>query len=322
MNKRNLIRRTEEFINDEIGFHLELFECAEIPGVFDFTYDGLHPMQTEIAGDKCYFIFDIDRICTPGRAIKIIDIIRKSSHKNAFYVIDGNDTYEYQRGFRRNHLDIIVPERVIYCPSLFISARTLPKKEPARIDKMPAVAQAILIRHILYNNVNGKTTQNIAIEFNITYGTVQKSFKWLCDNGYAHKDRERLVLFKKTADNIENTISHMENPISKTIYVWDRLEGKPVCGDHAMDRYTMLAASGPKERACTRKEVRGLEIMPDETGTPACIFKYDPKWTIQNDDCIDPISLYLTMKDNDDERVQKETEKLLKKIIRNGTRIK
>ena len=90
-------------------------------------------------------------------------------------------------------------------------------------------------------------------------------------------------------------------------------------GLYALSEKTMLEISeAEKCYAVTKKQasitkLQNKEIDPDDRNavTVEC-WSYDPS-LLTKDDCVDDISLILTLKDNDDERVQMEVDELRRK---------
>ena len=89
----------------------------------------------------------------------------------------------------------------------------------------------------------------------------------------------------------------------------------PLAGESALETYTMLAASGkqcqavPKEWTLLQKEMFNKHYGDSQIE----VWRYNPLLLAKNN-LVDPLSLYLSMQSNDDERIIIELNKLINNI--------
>lgn len=311
--------RTEEYFKKEFQMDICLKavkSVGNIPETALAAYDIWTSTWTGMA-DVCFVASAVDEY-GPAEAVKVVNFIyERVPDYIVIFLTEDKDWYEYFRAFRYNHMNLVVPGRLVFCPDLFIVIRKHRTVRERRKDekKIQPYAQCILIRQMLIGDMDGFDIERCAKLLEVTYGTAQKAVKWLIDEGYLMKDGKNIHFPEMTKEYCMKAVSIMESPIKKEVWVARRPDGM-ICGEHAMDHYTMLVANGEPDIACVG-EIKN-EKMPDGLGTKVCIWKYNPKLTSDNE-YVDPISLYLTMKDSDDERIRIESKKLINNIY-NGKR--
>jgi hypothetical protein len=122
----------------------------------------------------------------------------------------------------------------------------------------------------------------------------------------------------------EQALPVLSNPVTSRKWVlrWEPVKVlKIAAGMTALERYTAIADDRIPTFALWRNEVRtGLErgdIVgcegPDEAVAEIECWTYDPARLVDGD-CVDRLSLYLSLKDATDERVQKELMALLEGV--------
>ena len=83
----------------------------------------------------------------------------------------------------------------------------------------------------------------------------------------------------------------------------------------ALAFYTMLNVESRQSWAVTKKELKTLAIVTDKQfgENEIQVWKYNPK-ILSTEGVVDKLSLYLSLKDNEDERIQIELERLISEI--------
>lgn len=102
------------------------------------------------------------------------------------------------------------------------------------------------------------------------------------------------------------------SPIEQLHYTDALLEGMMISGVNALASYTMLNEESRQCWAITKKELKNLNVVTDEQfgENEIQVWKYNPKM-LSTEGVVDKLSLYLSLKDNEDERIQIELERLI-----------
>ncbi len=106
----------------------------------------------------------------------------------------------------------------------------------------------------------------------------------------------------------------------KKIYTDDNIGAGKLAGFTALERFSMLHDGGVKTKAIYKKKFAEIERDKDIKIVPKEFARYcfevcswDPE-AIAKKDVVDPVSLYLSMKDQPDERTQMALDDLLREI--------
>ncbi len=115
----------------------------------------------------------------------------------------------------------------------------------------------------------------------------------------------------------------MDSPVERRIYC-DELLSKEVyatAGINALAHYSMLNPDKERIIAVTAKQFKGLEKAnalvgqnPYDGQVLVEVWKYLPIALDNNSEYVDPLSLSLSLKDDDDPRVEGEVERMMNNI--------
>ena len=178
--------------------------------------------------------------------------------------------------------------------------------------------------HILYHlevkSLEGKGTYDIADLFNVSYANVNRAVRWLKDKEVialsGGKTKSMIFQFKKR-ELWDRMLPFLANPIERIVYT-DSLPDEVFCisGVNALSEYSMLNKEKNDTYAIAKEEARRLQIRTDkEYGeTRIEIWRYNPCFFSKNG-IVDKLSLFLAMKDMDDERIQIELETMINNMI-------
>ncbi len=131
-------------------------------------------------------------------------------------------------------------------------------------------------------------------------------------------DLSKRVLWEKALQNLQNPVK-----IQNLIYDKNYKPGseKVKAGLHALAHYSNLAESENKIYALSSSQFNSLKnknelLNSNDESAPTTwleIWSYDPK-RLSNQGRVDPFSLFLSLRENQDERVQTALEEMMGKI--------
>ncbi len=137
--------------------------------------------------------------------------------------------------------------------------------------------------------------------------------------------RERVVSFTESHKTVwQKAFPRLRNPVSKIVRISEQdLHRQDVlpAGITALSTLSMLSESTYPEYALSRDvwkvmEKAGVEKIPmEESGT--CLLQvwcYDPK-VLEVDGHVDPFSLYLSLQDETDERIEMALEEMMERYL-------
>lgn len=212
-------------------------------------------------------------------------------------------------------VSFVVPKWQLFLPpSLHLNERH-PEERPLRKAMRPA-SQAFLIRQIVCGDVEGKTYERLAHDFGYTKMTISNVLSDLASIGVAEsKSWPHIISFKASGRKLWNeAFPFLASPVKRTIP--NKLDPSALCraGIGALAEYTMIAPDPMPTYACTEEECQNSKIcVPVEYEGDARsllqVWRYNPR--ICGSDKVDRLSLFLSLKDIREPRVESELGKLL-----------
>jgi hypothetical protein len=260
---------------------------------------------------------------TPAAIAKHLALARQKWNGPAVYLSHAVTAYNRKRLIERK-VPFIVPGRQIYLPEAGLALTERFKKMRGPVNVFSPAAQAVVI-HALLRDEYGPATQ-ILLSKKLKYSTMTLSrvFDEIAATGLGlagPRGRERVLTFSAVKRALwEKALPNMRSPVRKRIWIFEAKRDAcwPVSGLSALAERTMLSA--PQEpvyavsgalwkTACRRRKI---EVLPLAEPGAACIelWRYPPDLFAANGQ-VDPLSLYLILSDDPDERVAAEAERML-----------
>ena len=215
-------------------------------------------------------------------------------------------------------VNFIVPGKLIFIPSLLITLRELKNKAKVMPEKMLPVAQLLVLYHLEKGSIEGLNTAEIAELTGLAYPTINVALRWLETNNI-------ITLVGGKQKHVEIALSKMElwnkalplmsSPIERILFADTKLVGGLMAGETAMGHYTMLAEPATPVIAIDKATAKeNAALMNKEYGDMKVeVWKYSPT-LLSEDGYADRLSLYLCMKDSEDERIQIECDTLIEEM--------
>jgi len=193
-----------------------------------------------------------------------------------------------------------------------------------KIEFSPIIQLAYLF--FLYNEQASMTNIDFAKRFKTTDMNASRALKGL----YNHNLIDYEIGGKTSRTKIYNRVfngkyymkgkDYLINPIKKIVYVREIPENSYIAGLEALSKISMLNPPNHKVRAIssnnfTEQNIRVIineDIIKDANLVQLEIWNYNPKYFVKNN-TVDILSLYLTLKESKDERIEKEIQQLVRK---------
>ena len=144
------------------------------------------------------------------------------------------------------------------------------------------------------------------------------ALRWLVTNGIIALTggKQKHVHITMSKEEIwKKSLPLMTSPIERILFTDKKPEGGLMAGETAMGHYTMLAEPATPVIAIAKATAKeNAAMMNKEYGDIKVeVWKYSPALLSENE-WADRLSLYLCMKDSEDERIQMECDTLIKEI--------
>ena len=268
---------------------------------------------------------------------KQVQQIRNLLNQKIVVVLENVAAYNRKRLIEKG-INFIVPGKQLYLPELLVDLRemyTHPRAKRKNEKLLPS-AQFLLIYHIIHRNNHWKIEEHpfkeIAQKLAYTPMAITNAIENLKyhDLVEVQGEKEKFIRFRYDRHELWN-VAHKQdlfvNPVIKTIFVDEKPKDLFLLQSNASawPEYTDLNPDRQEYYAIEKTAFYGLQrsnmlINPNEyEGRYALeIWKYDP-WPLvdelPNDMLVvDPLSLYLSVNDSSDERIEMALNQILEKF--------
>lgn len=306
------IKDLEKYLNQTLGetvvFHKAGADQSLLPIIVSSRYQ---LYSARLYGQEIIFALT-DKENTPLGYDKESKIIGRIIGKAVVLVIEDSSPLLIHRLVGRK-VNFIIPGKRMFMPFVLIDlgGRVEHKAE----GSIPPAAQLLLLYHLQINSLSGKDAAEVSKILSYPYLTISRAFKWLGDNlSLVRKEgRKMLLSFPEHKELLSKSKSFLRNPVLKRIITEEPLEGVDgiYCGEYALAHFSMLA-----ENAVCKAVSKGNAptLLEDARARNEVeIWMYDPKILAKNGYC-DKISLILSLEGNEDERVQKELDRIKEEV--------
>jgi hypothetical protein len=266
---------------------------------------------------------------------KHIEVIQKHYGRNVIYIIENITSFK-RRDLVDKKINFIVPGTQLYLPIAALDFRETFKKRSKNLDEqLGATAQVILLMY-LYGNLNDEILMKEVMDImKVSKMNVSRAFDELISFKLAtsiNLGRSKLLKFYIHHSELwEKAQPHLFNPVKRTVWI-DRLNFDNIStmkwiksGELALSTSSMLMQPQHNTYAVelkkwnTIKELFNIEeLQHDHDGSVKIeLWRHDPS-ILAREDIIDPLSLILSMENNDDERIEMAKDQLFKDLRSNN----
>jgi hypothetical protein len=224
-------------------------------------------------------------------------------------------------------INFVVPEKQLFLPSLLMDLREsfYTQHKSSKSTLLPS-AQMILLFHILYHNqdnITGLSFKGLAEKLQYTQMAISKAIENLLSFGLCEVDdskKEKMLNFQLPIHDLwQKALPHMVTPVLKTVYVDQRLRQFELhCNLGALAEYTNINFPRQEYYAVERNIYYGLQkqgALENENSKEGAycleVWKYEPQILAIGKSYVDPLSLYLSLRNTKDERTQMALEEII-----------
>ena len=229
-------------------------------------------------------------------------------------------------------LSFVVPDNQIYLPALGVNLRERYRTRVQTTDRLRPSAQ-VLFLHVLANHSPGSNTPSgLARRLGYTPMAMGQALNQLEDAKLVNVHKEgrerRFELAGEPADLWHQAQPLLASPISRRRYlsgVTPSARKGLAAGLSALATYSALAEPAvpvvalDRVKAKSLLEVRGVQELPtaDEAELAVEVWSYEPG-VLSEGATVDRLSLYLSLRDDTDERVQSALDEMMRGVTWSG----
>lgn len=254
---------------------------------------------------------------TPAVLQKHGTIVTYKMSKHIVFVLSSIAPYNMTRLITAR-VNFIVPEKLIFIPSLLLELKTPVISKSLEDESMPPFAQCMILYQLQCGNLNAMTAYELADKFAVSYPGVSRALRWMETHGIIRQigTKQKTMEFCNNGKELwDKTEPMMTSPVEKIMYSDNIPEDSLIAGENAMEKFTMLASPSFATVAISKQEAKeNSGILDKEFGEHIVqVWKYNPH-VLSNNGIIDKLSLYLALRNDEDERIQMELETMINEI--------
>lgn len=256
---------------------------------------------------------------TAGRLQKHMTLIERTTGMTVIFVFKGLVAYNVKRMIEAK-VNFVVPYRQMFAPSMLVDLRKPKQTDCDLSETMPVIAQCVLLYHLEKETMDGKTIQDVIDLFGTSYATANRAVRWLAGKNLIGIEtaatREKVIRLSADKRKVwDAALPFFTTPVGKTVHTDDECPECLESGVNALAEHTMINRERTLTYAVSKEEFGRLGHHTDKLfGDNAIeVWRYDPH-LLADSNTVDRLSLYLTLRDNQDERIQKELESLINRM--------
>ncbi|MDE6513334.1 MAG: hypothetical protein K2L05_04010 [Muribaculaceae bacterium] len=285
---------------------------------FEF-YDGI------FKGMNMLFVKPKGKNPTPRKCEIVAGRLSQLFHVPVVFILLPGPTYERQRLVEKD-IYFVMSDKYANLPMFVALERVTSRKMP---DRLTPVAQYLLLYHLQIESIEGKSIRAIASMMPYSYESIAVGLTCMTDIGLCEKVnidwRTKAFRFKSAGKQLwKDAEKFLINPVERR-YFCDSIQSSqtfPICGINALAHYTMLNPDSEQWIMMSAKESRelingGNIVNPNEFDGAVVIetWKYPVVSRLQSSpQWVDKLSLALSLRDDDDPRVEDELENMINSI--------
>lgn len=325
-------RIVEEYVEKTIGLRFrhkgianELVKALPqyLKGTFDFSL-------VEIEGQEFLLLTLSAEVDLPtSQVIKFANQISKQTGMLTLIQFKSMDNIR-RRTLINNRANFIVPDKQIYIPALRMYLNESGSIQNLAIkENLSPSAQFLLLFHLQKTSLEGLPFKDVAELLNYSKKTISVVVMELqrlsiCEVEQTNERNKVLRFHKKGRELWDSVLTLMTSPVQKVWYIEKKYlpQKMPLYAsyDTALAHYTFMAETSLASFAIDKKNFSEYQeelqesLHPEEGNVRLEVWKYNPA-LLADGKFTDKLSLALCYMDSDDERVNKEINEMIDKMV-------
>jgi len=322
-----IVPKLERYLRDALGDTPAVTPWKEERHLAIFLRDRYRFFEARILNHSCLLMVDNgDREDPPSTIRKHIDQVQAKWSGPVIYVRDRITAYNRKRLLEQK-IPFVVPANQMYLPMLGVDFREHFRTPRPDISGLRPSSQAVLIYALLQNAENlGPTALATKLGYSamgMSQALDELEAAGIGESTATGRGSDRRLRFNAPKREVwVKAEPLLKTPVKSRHTIHMTREGNhpgPQAGLSALAHYSMLAepenvtiALGREDWKSFLKKSAAKTVIEDEPGTMAVeVWGYAPT-LFAGDGWVDRLSLYLSLRDTKDERVQAALERMMK----------
>jgi len=324
----HLAKNLEHYLVEVTGLEVttDPFVSSDLPYFFARQY-GLYRLAVGNVWFMAVFLRQEDEF-KPAQFMKHMQQLPSDVVDEICVVAESLPAYVRKRLIEKG-IAFVIPKVQMYLPTLGMELRSRSgRKKPGLVDRFSPVTQVVLIYWLLGLVKGAVTPQELSKQLWYSAMSMSRALDELVATQIVQierVDRKRLATFPDSRKAIwRKVLPRLRNPAIQTVRISQQgihRQDVLLAGITVLSSLSMLNEPTYPEYAVSRDvwkrmEKAGVEKIPvEEPGT--CLLQvwcYDPK-ILEVDGMVDPFSLFLTLQDETDERIEMALEEMMERYL-------
>jgi hypothetical protein len=263
----------------------------------------------------CLLIAKTDNNITPDNLAKQKELIEQKTGMIAVFVFDKVLSYNVKR-FIQKRINFIIPDKQMFVPALMLDLRKMPKQLILKTEKITPIAQFLLLYHLQKDLLNGLTIKQLSKKIAQSYLNINRAVNNLKELKLINLvgGKEKQIFFIEKGKNLwKKAQPFLQNPVERVLFTDEQLY-LIKSNINALAHYTMLNDEQKQYYAVDKHDFKNLNIETNKYfgENEIEIWRYPALLT--GNGFVDKLSLFLQLKNTDNERIEIELETLINEI--------
>lgn len=319
---RDLIENLKSYLNEALSISINVHPWKNSRMPF-FLADAYEFFKCSIFEQPCLLmVYKENTEITPGLIGKHYRQAQKSCNDCIIYAQSSLSSYNRKRLIQHN-IPFIIPGNQMYLPHLGMDLREHFRKVHDKKDKaFSPASQAVVIYALVRQTNENLNSSHLVEKLGYTLMTINRVFAELKAAGigeFSQEGRGLCWTFSDKRTLWKEAAPFLRNPVKKRLLLKGR-QLKIIAGLTALSHLSSLAPPPLPVFAANMHQMEiwqrfGFEELPSADGADIQleIWHYDPELFAKNN-IADPFSLYLSLKNNPDERIESALDEMMEKI--------
>lgn len=318
------MNRIKNYIFETIGIYIEYKEYEKTTAMPLLINNKYKLYEIDIYNNNYIMAIAEDQSLTPAKIEKHIKIIRNNTKKEVIIGLE-NCNYIKRKRLIEKKIPFIVPDRQMYLPELLIDLREYFTTERVVKEYLAPSTQMAIIFFLCMGFKDTFTNNELKKMLPYDKMTITRIVNEMEKIGICKTDgKGKNKITKMTYSRMQlwdKTKSILNTPVNKVIYVKkinpELRKNLKLAGISALAEKSMLNkekipvfALDNKLYLLNKKNIETTELKEDAEMILQT-WKYNPD-LLTNNNTVDTFSLYLALRNDNDERVQYEIENLIR----------
>ncbi len=309
------------YLKRVLGINVKYIDTETHYSLPNFIYERYRMQDVSLDEIKAVFVYPQGPLDPISSVKKHIERIGNAAKLPAVLVLD-TVQYRQKEALLQNHISFVVDGKQIYLPFLAVYLQERCDRPVQKTEKLLPSAQLLLL-YFIYHGCGELMTSTAAEELGFTPTSISRASRQLEKTGLVKTQKkgiQKIISAEITPkDLFFSAKEYFCNPVKRVVYV-ERIsihEDLLLSRYSALSKYSML--NPPSVPCYASKDITKWTTIstPDliDAGNQFAVelWRYDPG-KLSEGTCVDPLSLALSLQNDQDERVEMAVEEMLEKI--------